>query len=110
MLRGDKFSSMRGDVPPLIGHTTVSSATKSSLCWQTLAKTAGPNYPALRLQRRSYKRCEREAWQSIRLASLGTERLWYFRSAMARKGGNAIGVAPKESLEARGPRLRATDN
>jgi hypothetical protein len=29
---------------------------------------------------------------------------------MARKGGNAIGVAPKESLEARGPRLRATDN
>jgi hypothetical protein len=49
MLRGDKFSSMRGDVPPLIGHTTVSSATKSSLCWQILAKTVGPNYRALRL-------------------------------------------------------------
>jgi hypothetical protein len=28
---------------------------------------------------------------------------------MARKGENAIGVAPKESLEAPGPRLRATD-
>src|SRR5258708_33301996 len=27
-----------GDVPPLIGHTPVSSAAKSSLCWQTLAK------------------------------------------------------------------------
>jgi hypothetical protein len=26
MFRGDKFSSMRADVPPLIGHTTVSSA------------------------------------------------------------------------------------
>jgi hypothetical protein len=25
-------------VPPLIGHTSVSSAVKSSLCWQTLAK------------------------------------------------------------------------
>jgi hypothetical protein len=30
---------------------------------------------ATRFQRRSYKRCDREAWQSIRLASLGTERL-----------------------------------
>jgi SAM-dependent methyltransferase len=29
---------------------------------------------------------------------------------MARKGGNAIGVAPKESLEAPGLRLRATNN
>jgi hypothetical protein len=30
-------------VQPLIGHTPVSSAAKSSLCWQTLAKTVGPN-------------------------------------------------------------------
>jgi hypothetical protein len=36
-----------GDVPPLIGQTPVSSAAKTSLCWQTLAKTVGPYHPAL---------------------------------------------------------------
>src|SRR5260370_40565104 len=30
---------------PLIGHTHSSGAAKLSLCWQTLAKTVGPNYP-----------------------------------------------------------------
>jgi hypothetical protein len=34
-----------GVVPPLIGHTSVGSAVKSSLCWQTLAKRVGPNIP-----------------------------------------------------------------
>ena len=32
------FRRIRRGVPPLIGHTSVSSAVKSSLCWQTLAK------------------------------------------------------------------------
>jgi hypothetical protein len=32
-----------GVVPPLIGHTPVSSAAKSSLYWQIVAKTVGPN-------------------------------------------------------------------
>src|SRR5260370_7705103 len=34
----ENFRQFCGDVPPLIGHTPVSSAAKSSLCWQTLAK------------------------------------------------------------------------
>jgi hypothetical protein len=40
--------------PPLIGHTTVSSAAKSSLCWQTVAKTAGPNMPRYAYSEASY--------------------------------------------------------
>jgi hypothetical protein len=34
---------LRAVVPPLIGHTRVSSATKSSLYWQIVAKTVEPN-------------------------------------------------------------------
>ena len=46
-------------------------------------------------QRRSSKRCHREARRSVRRASPGTGRSGQFRSAMARKGENAIGDAPK---------------
>src|ERR1700730_5617204 len=53
-----------------------SVGTKASPCFRNRCWNAQGGIRATRFQRRSYKRCDREAWQSIRLASLGTERLW----------------------------------
>ena len=101
MQRRDAIKSARACVVLSSDRWTKVLVRRQAHAFEIVAGMAQGGIGATRFQGRSQKRCDSEAWQSVRLASPGTEGLGYFRSAMARKGGNAIGVAPQGKVSKR---------
>jgi len=75
MQRRDTIESARALVVLSSDRWTKVLVRRQAHAFEIVVGMAQGGIRATRFQRRNYKRCDREAWQSIGLASLGTERL-----------------------------------